>query len=165
MGGQSPCWMSYAKSPTPVPVHCCRNPATCHSVSILSTFRFFCRSSECPRTLFQKVPHLILLVSMHLMWSLIRGGILSARMPFNNFSFVGRIKFNPLWRVSHPKLLKLKQTRHLVLEKQRLYAGNIGIVINLFMFGAGGEQRSLRQQHVCQPALKHVASTHVATSK
>lgn len=65
----------------------------CLSVSMISAFRFLLReqrSSLCPRTLFQKAPHLILEVSVFFMWSFMRGGTLRMCIPFSSFSFVGR---------------------------------------------------------------------------
>jgi hypothetical protein len=60
----------------------------CCYVSIISMFCFFLQNgqialSSCPGILFQYVPHLILPVSMVLMWSLTLGGTFSLRFFVN----------------------------------------------------------------------------------
>ena len=105
IGGRSlPDDLRHAFSISP---HACACPLLAHSshmccsVSMISTFRTFlqkeyCASSVCPGTLLQKLLHLILAVSVFLMWSFIQGGILSVRMPFSNVLFVGRSPVNYL---------------------------------------------------------------------
>ena len=72
---------------------CSHSSHKCCSVSIVSMPSFLMQEHRalpsCLGMLFQKVPHLILPVSMHLMWSFILGGIPRALIPFRSLSLVG----------------------------------------------------------------------------